>query len=129
MCIDEFNGDNFDHGPHLTISIMGRIVGGGHLGQVQTNRRPIETTPVPSGTPKWRTEWKNAVADYYLSSLKGVSIHGTRDRARRPVFTSGFIDQKSDTAACGGGRPFLWAPNAFSSFGLRDEKVQAQLLR
>ena len=46
MCIDEFNGDNFDHGP------LG-FVGGGYLGQVQTNGRPIETTPVPPGTPKW----------------------------------------------------------------------------
>ena len=29
MCIDEFNGDNFDHGPH-------GFVGGGYVGQVQT---------------------------------------------------------------------------------------------
>ena len=42
MCIDEFNGDNFDHGP------LG-FVGGGYIGQVQTNGRPIETTAVPSG--------------------------------------------------------------------------------
>ena len=33
MCIDEFNGDNFDHGPH-------GFVGGGYMGQVQTNGRP-----------------------------------------------------------------------------------------
>ncbi|MEJ0068961.1 MAG: GMC family oxidoreductase N-terminal domain-containing protein [Pseudomonadota bacterium] len=37
MCIDEFNGDNFDHGP------LG-FVGGGYLGAVQTNGRPIEGT-------------------------------------------------------------------------------------
>ena len=42
MCIDEFNGDNFDHGPH-------GFVGGGYMGQVQTNGRPIQTTPVPPG--------------------------------------------------------------------------------
>ena len=36
MCIDEFNGDNFDHGP------LG-FVGGGYIGQVQTNGRPIES--------------------------------------------------------------------------------------
>ena len=46
MCIDEFNGDNFDHGP------LG-FVGGGYMGQVQTDGRPIETTPVPPGTPRW----------------------------------------------------------------------------
>jgi gluconate 2-dehydrogenase alpha chain len=70
MCIDEFNGDNFDHGPH-------GFVGGGYLGQVQTNGRPIETTPVPKGTPKWGLKWKEAVRDNYLSNLKGGSIHGS----------------------------------------------------
>jgi gluconate 2-dehydrogenase alpha chain len=70
MCIDDFNGDNIDHGP------LG-FVGGGYLGQVQTNGRPIETTPVPKDTPKWGAEWKKAVADNYLSSLKGGSIHGS----------------------------------------------------
>jgi gluconate 2-dehydrogenase alpha chain len=70
MCIDEFNGDNFDHGSH-------GFVGGGYLGQVQTNGRPIETTPVPKGTPKWGAEWKKAVADYYLSNIKSGSIHGS----------------------------------------------------
>jgi gluconate 2-dehydrogenase alpha chain len=70
MCIDEFNGDNFDHGPH-------GFVGGGYLGQVQTNGRPIETTPVPKGTPRWGAKWKHAVRDNYLSNLKGGSIHGS----------------------------------------------------
>ena len=42
MCIDEFNGDNFDHGP------LG-FVGGGYMGQVQTGGRPIQTTHVPPG--------------------------------------------------------------------------------
>src|SRR5262249_36434335 len=42
MCIDEFNGDNFDHGPH-------GFVGGGYLGAVQTNGRPLQTTRTPKG--------------------------------------------------------------------------------
>src|SRR5947208_7160761 len=63
MCIDEFNGDNFDHGPH-------GFVGGGYVGQVQTNGRPIQTTPVPPGTPKWGAAWKTAVRDNYLSTVK-----------------------------------------------------------
>ena len=71
MCIDEFNGDNFDHGPH-------GFVGGGYMGQVQTNGRPIETTPVPEGTPGWGAEWKKAVRDNYLSALKpGTGVHGS----------------------------------------------------
>jgi gluconate 2-dehydrogenase alpha chain len=71
MCIDEFNGDNFDHGPH-------GFVGGGYMGQVQTNGRPIETTPVPPGTPAWGAAWKAAVRDNYLSSVKpGTGVHGS----------------------------------------------------
>jgi gluconate 2-dehydrogenase alpha chain len=70
MCIDEFNGDNFDHGP------LG-FVGGGYLGQVQTNGRPIQSAIVPPGTPKWGAQWKKAVADNYLSTLVGGSIHSS----------------------------------------------------
>ena len=62
MCIDEFNGDNFDHGP------LG-FVGGGYIGQVQTNGRPIETTAVPPGTPAWGSQWKQALRDNYLSTV------------------------------------------------------------
>jgi len=70
MCIDEFNGDNFDHGPH-------GFVGGGYLGHVQTGARPIETTPTPPGTPKWGAQWKTAVRDNYLSTVKpGAGVHG-----------------------------------------------------
>jgi gluconate 2-dehydrogenase alpha chain len=94
MCIDEFNGDNFDHGP------LG-FVGGGYMGQVQTNGRPIETTPVPPDTPKWGAPWKKAVRDNYLSTVKpGTGVHGSfysyrdiyldldptyRDRFNRPL--------------------------------------------
>jgi gluconate 2-dehydrogenase alpha chain len=71
MCIDEFNGDNFDHGP------LG-FVGGGYMGQVQSNGRPIETTPVPPGTPAWGAEWKKAVKDNYLSTVfAGSGVHGS----------------------------------------------------
>jgi gluconate 2-dehydrogenase alpha chain len=71
MCIDEFNGDNFDHGP------LG-WVGGGYLGQVQTNGRPIETTPVPPGTPSWGPKWKQALRDNYLSTMySGAGVHAS----------------------------------------------------
>jgi gluconate 2-dehydrogenase alpha chain len=71
MCIDEFNGDNFDHGPH-------GFVGGGYMGQVQTNGRPIQSTSVPPGTPKWGAAWKSAVRDNYLSTVRpGTGIHGS----------------------------------------------------
>ncbi len=71
MCIDEFNGDNFDHAG------LG-FVGGGYMGQVQTNGRPIETTPVPPGTPLWGPGWKQALRDNYLSTIyAGAGVHGS----------------------------------------------------
>ena len=71
MCIDDYNGDNFDHGP------LG-FVGGGYMGQVQTNGRPIETTPVPAGTPTWGAKWKAAVKENYNSSVyAGAGVHGS----------------------------------------------------
>src|ERR1700691_5024703 len=71
FCIDEFNGDNFDHGPE-------GFVGGAYMGQVQTGARPIETTVVPPGTPKWGAQWKKAVRDNYLSTVKpGTGVHGS----------------------------------------------------
>src|SRR6201996_590482 len=71
MCIDEFNGDNFDHGPH-------GFVGGGYMGHVQTNGRPIETSPVPPDTPRWGAQWKKAVKENYQSAIKpGTGVHGS----------------------------------------------------
>jgi gluconate 2-dehydrogenase alpha chain len=71
MCIDDFNGDNFDHGP------LG-FVGGGYIGHVQTNGRPIQTTPVPPGTPAWGLKWKQALRDNYLSTVdSGAACHGS----------------------------------------------------
>jgi gluconate 2-dehydrogenase alpha chain len=69
MCIDEFNGDNFDHGPH-------GFVGGGYMGMVQPNARPIEVTPTPPGTPQWGAAWKKAVKDNYLSTILPAA-HGS----------------------------------------------------
>jgi gluconate 2-dehydrogenase alpha chain len=69
MCIDDYNGDNFDHGPH-------GFVGGGYMGMVQPNARPILTTPVPPGTPAWGAGWKKAIKDNYLSSILPAT-HGS----------------------------------------------------
>jgi gluconate 2-dehydrogenase alpha chain len=69
MCIDDYNGDNFDHGPH-------GFVGGGYMGAVQTNGRPILTTPTPKGTPGWGAAWKKATAENYQSAYQ-YATHGS----------------------------------------------------
>jgi gluconate 2-dehydrogenase alpha chain len=68
MVIDEFNGDNFDH------SGLG-FIGGGYIALWNTNGRPIETHPVPKGTPNWGGKWKRAVAENYLKACT-VATHG-----------------------------------------------------
>ena len=68
MCVDEYNGDNFDH------SGLG-FIGGGYIANWTTNARPIETRRTPEGTPKWGSAWKKAVADNFLKSTS-VGAHG-----------------------------------------------------
>jgi len=68
MVVDEFNGDNFDHGKL-------DFIGGGYIYLLTTNGRPIETHPTPAGTPGWGSKWKQAVADNYLKTVK-IGTHG-----------------------------------------------------
>ena len=58
VLIDDFNGDNFDHGG------LG-FFGGAWIQAGPTNGRPILTRPVPPGTPRWGHEWKKATAKWY----------------------------------------------------------------
>jgi len=58
MNIDDFNGDNFDHGG------LG-FFGGAWISAGTSNGRPIQTRPVPPGTPRWGREWKKATAKWY----------------------------------------------------------------
>jgi gluconate 2-dehydrogenase alpha chain len=58
MNIDDFNGDNFDHGG------LG-FFGGAWINAGMTNGRPIGFRPVPPGTPRWGREWKKATAKWY----------------------------------------------------------------
>ena len=66
--IDEWNGDNFDH------SGLG-FIGGGFLSAMSFGSRPIGSHPVPSGTPRWGSGWKRAVARYFNRSFE-IDAHG-----------------------------------------------------
>ena len=70
QAIDEFNGDNFDHGPE-------GFIGGGYIALWNTGGRPIaQQTQVPDGTPKWGSAWKRARAENYLSAMS-IATHGS----------------------------------------------------
>jgi gluconate 2-dehydrogenase alpha chain len=67
--IDDFNNDHFDH------SGLG-FFGGAFIGASTSNGRPIETRPLPPGTPRWGTAWKAANAKWYLRGAS-INTHGT----------------------------------------------------
>src|SRR3989442_717043 len=62
MTIDEFNGDNFDHAG------LG-FIGGGFFQAATSGSRPIEVRPVPRGTPRWGSQWEQAMAPYFNRSF------------------------------------------------------------
>lgn len=62
MGIDEYNNDNFDH------SGLG-FFGGGSIRVTPIGAAPINTRPVPPGTPKWGSAWKKATVANYLSTM------------------------------------------------------------
>lgn len=61
QAIDEFNADNFDHGP------LG-FIGGGVIWGRQTGNGPVRGIPLPKGTPHWGSGWKSAVRGAWLHS-------------------------------------------------------------
>jgi gluconate 2-dehydrogenase alpha chain len=56
--IDDFQGDNFDHGG------LG-FFGGGYIAPTVSGGRPIQVRAVPPGTPRWGSAWKEATAQWY----------------------------------------------------------------
>jgi gluconate 2-dehydrogenase alpha chain len=69
MVIDDFNGDNFDHGGK-------GFIGGAYIAGMVTGGRPIEMIYTPEGTPTWGLKWKHAAAENYLKSFS-LSVHGS----------------------------------------------------
>ncbi len=67
--VDDFQGDNFDHGP------LG-FFGGGYISPTVSGGRPIQVRATPPGTPRWGAAWKEATAQWYNHWFP-LSIHGT----------------------------------------------------
>jgi gluconate 2-dehydrogenase alpha chain len=58
MCIDDFNGENFDH------SGLG-FFGGGYFSCNTPAAPPISGRMLPHGTPLWGSQWKRATVKWY----------------------------------------------------------------
>jgi gluconate 2-dehydrogenase alpha chain len=67
--IDDFQGDNFDHGG------LG-FFGGAYINPFVTGGRPIQVRAVPPGTPRWGSEWKRATAKWYNHNFL-IQCHGS----------------------------------------------------
>ncbi|GAA4715873.1 GMC family oxidoreductase [Brevibacillus fulvus] len=61
-CLDDFNGDNFDHSDL-------NFIHGANIAYTQTGKRPIQNNLVPKGTPGWGKEFKAASIKYYNSTI------------------------------------------------------------
>ncbi|MDR1076038.1 MAG: GMC family oxidoreductase [Xanthomonadaceae bacterium] len=68
VAVDDFNADNFDHGPE-------GFVGGSPFWVNQAGTKPIAAAAVPDGTPRWGSQWKAATADYYNHHVS-MDAHG-----------------------------------------------------
>lgn len=68
MTVDDFNGDNFDHGDL-------DFIHGASLSITQTGSRPILFNPLPPDTPSWGAEFKKASIENYTRTL-GVGGQG-----------------------------------------------------
>jgi gluconate 2-dehydrogenase alpha chain len=69
QAVDNFNGENFDHGP------LG-FIGGGYIALWNTGGRPILQHQLPADAPKWGAGWKKAMHDNYLTSAS-IATHGS----------------------------------------------------
>lgn len=74
VAVDDFNADNFDHGPH-------GFVGGSPFWVNQAGTRPIGGISNPPGTPAWGSAWKRATAENYTHHLS-MDAHGAHQSYR-----------------------------------------------
>lgn len=65
---DDFNGDNFDHSKESFLH-------GAMIYMIQTGMRPIQSAPVPNGTPKWGATFKKAL-NYNFTRFLTISAQG-----------------------------------------------------
>ena len=69
MALDDFDGDNFDHGG------LG-FLGGARFGCGHADGRPIGYRPVPPGTPRWGSDWKRATEKWYHHTAN-IAVSGS----------------------------------------------------
>jgi len=61
MTLDDYNGGSYDFEKE-------GYIGGGGISCSTSGGRPIQYHPTPKGTPRWGSEWKQAIVDHYNHS-------------------------------------------------------------
>ena len=74
VAVDDFNADNFDHGPH-------GFVGGSPFWVNQAGTKPVSGLPTAPDTPNWGSKWKASVAEQYTHHLS-MDVHGAHQSYR-----------------------------------------------
>lgn len=74
VAVDDFNADNFDHGPH-------GFVGGSPFWVNQAGTKPVSGLPTAPDTPSWGSKWKASVAECYTHHLS-MDAHGAHQSYR-----------------------------------------------
>src|SRR6195952_3590196 len=77
VAVDDYNADNFDHGP------LG-FVGGSPVWGNQAGTTPVSGIATPAGTPNWGADWKKSVKDHYAHTIS-MDAHGS-NMSYRDVF-------------------------------------------
>lgn len=75
VCVDDFNGENFDHAD------LG-FFGGGYFIGGPPGAPPMAGRAVPSGTPRWGSDWKRATTKWYHHFVRfntQGSVYASRD--------------------------------------------------
>ncbi len=89
-----------DYYPQVYDSGKFGFIGGGTIQVASPGARPIESRPVPPGTPPWGTEWKRAMVDTYHHALT------IRNQSTGMSYRKNYLDL-DPTYRDGFGRPML----------------------
>ena len=96
VAADDYNSDNFDHGPHGPLLAAPPLLRGSY------QRAPDSISPDAAGTPNWGSQWKKAVRDTYQrvspASAPCGSVMGYRNN---------YLDLDPDLTRTRSGRPLM----------------------
>lgn len=98
------------------------FIGGSYISSGTFNGQPIRNMPLPSGTPAWGAEWKQAIGQWYARSMS-IGAHGSC-----MAYRTNYLDL-DPTYTDRHGRPlmrmtFNWHPNDIRMTQFMQQKIE-----